>query len=48
MTREIAAGENFDVVRGNQTVRVPFDAAEPAGATTKTLATTDDIPDVPV
>lgn len=46
MLHKLATGENFDIQRGNQTVRVPFDATDPASAVTKTLAITDDIPDV--
>ena len=46
MTHKLAANENFDIVRGNQTVRVPFNTTDPAGATTNTLARQSDIPDI--
>lgn len=46
MTHKLASTENFDIVRGNQTVRVPFDATDPESAETNTLARTKDIPDL--
>ena len=38
MIQRLAQNENYDFQRGNQTVRVPFDATDPAGATVETLA----------
>lgn len=32
MTHKLASNENFDIVRGNQTVRVPFAAEDPQSA----------------
>lgn len=43
MTHRLASSENFDIVRGNQTVRVPFDIQEPQSTETKTLATTESV-----
>ena len=37
MTHKLAANENFEIVRGNQTVRVPFDATDPATPQTARL-----------
>ncbi len=42
MTHKLASNENFDIVRGNQTVRVPFDATDPQSPTTVTMATKAD------
>lgn len=38
MTHKLATGENFDIVRGNTTVRVPFEATDPSTPTVETLA----------
>lgn len=38
MTTKLATNENFDIVRGNQTVRVPFDATDPQTPSTVTMA----------
>ena len=40
MTQNLASSENFDIVRGNVTVRVPFPQTEPSSAETDTLVTT--------
>lgn len=39
MTHKLASNENFDIVRGNQTVRIPFDATDPSSQTIIVLAT---------
>lgn len=44
MEHKLAPNENFDIVRGNQTVRVPFDATDPGTPTTDTLARLSSIP----
>lgn len=43
MVHKLAPSENFDIVRGNQTVRVPFDAGDPGTPTTDTLARLSDV-----
>lgn len=46
MTYKLASAENFDIVRGKQTVRVPFASTEPQSETTVSLARLADIPAV--